>query len=76
MDLSLARPAAAPGVALPTAPIATAGGQDAGDASPVFDVRLPAGYREWLVVGDAHEAGSLNDTRVSWLTRWSERLSD
>lgn len=32
--------------------------------SPVFGVKLPAGYRDWRAVSVAHEAGSLNDIRI------------
>lgn len=32
--------------------------------SPVFDVKLPPGYRDWRVISVAHEAGGLNDIRV------------
>jgi Cytochrome P460 len=31
---------------------------------PVFDVKLPAGYRDWKLVSVAHEEGSLNDLRA------------
>jgi hypothetical protein len=41
----------------------TAGSAD-DDASAVFGVRLPAGYREWQLIGVAHEAGGLNDIRA------------
>lgn len=34
------------------------------DASPIFGIRLPAGYREWQMISVAHEAGSLNDIRA------------
>ena len=31
-----------------------------GAATPVFDVnQMPAGYRDWKVVSEAHEAGNL-----------------
>lgn len=33
-------------------------------ASPIFGVRLPAGYRDWRVISVAHEEGSLNDLRA------------
>jgi cytochrome P460 len=33
-------------------------------AGPVFDVKLPAGYRDWKLVSVAHEEGSLNDLRA------------
>jgi hypothetical protein len=45
------------------AAIAAAGAMEE-NASPLFGVRLPAGYRQWQVVSAAHEAGSLNDIRV------------
>ena len=35
-----------------------------GTAAPVFDVKLPAGYRDWKLISVAHEAGSLNDLRA------------
>jgi hypothetical protein len=38
--------------------------RDPQEASPVFGVPLPPGYRGWQVVSAAHEAGSLNDIRV------------
>jgi hypothetical protein len=34
------------------------------DASAVFGVRIPAGYRDWRLISVAHEAGSLNDIRA------------
>ncbi len=34
------------------------------DASPIFGVKLPAGYRDWQMISVAHEAGSLNDLRA------------
>src|SRR3954453_19566408 len=40
-----------------------AAGQNA-DESPVFGIKLPAGYRDWRAVSVAHEAGNLNDIRV------------
>jgi hypothetical protein len=42
---------------------AGAGGAD-DDGSPIFDVRLPAGYRDWPVISVAHEAGKNNDIRA------------
>jgi hypothetical protein len=35
-----------------------------GAASPVFDVKIPAGYRDWKLISVAHEEGSLNDLRA------------
>ena len=40
-----------------------AGGAD-DEASPIFGVKLPAGYRDWRVISVAHEAGSINDIRA------------
>jgi hypothetical protein len=34
------------------------------DASPVFGVKLPDGYRDWRVITVAHEAGKNNDIRA------------
>jgi hypothetical protein len=40
----------------------------AGDAddqgSPIYGVKIPAGYREWPLVAVAHETGDLNDLRA------------
>jgi hypothetical protein len=33
-------------------------------AAPVFDVKIPAGYRDWRLISVAHEAGNLNDLRA------------
>jgi hypothetical protein len=41
----------------------TAGKAD-DEGSPIYDVKIPAGYRDWSVVNVAHEAGELNDLRV------------
>jgi hypothetical protein len=35
-----------------------------GEVAPIYGVRIPAGYRDWVVVNVAHEAGNLNDFRV------------
>lgn len=43
-------------------PVATGGADD--NASAVFRVELPAGYRDGHLIGVAHEAGSLNDLRA------------
>jgi hypothetical protein len=34
------------------------------EISPIFGVKLPAGYRDWQMISVAHEAGSLNDFRA------------
>ena len=43
-------------------PIAAGSADD--EASPIFGVKLPAGYRDWQMISVAHEAGSLNDIRA------------
>jgi Cytochrome P460 len=35
----------------------TAGRADDGEASPIFGVKIPAGYRQWELVAVSHEAG-------------------
>ena len=47
-----------------TGSIAISDGNDSSNTSPVYGVGLPLGYRDWQVVGVAHEAGALNDIRV------------
>jgi len=39
-------------------------GPAVGEGSAVFGVELPAGYRDWRLIGVAHEAGGLNDLRA------------
>ena len=34
------------------------------DASPIFGVRIPEGYRDWTMISVAHEAGNNNDIRA------------
>lgn len=36
----------------------------AGDASPIYGVKVPEGYREWRLITVAHEAGKNNDIRA------------
>ena len=33
-------------------------------AVPMFDVKIPAGYRDWKLISVAHEAGNNNDLRA------------
>jgi hypothetical protein len=33
------------------------------DGSPIFHVRIPAGYRQWELIAPSHEAGSLDELR-------------
>ncbi|MDH7972854.1 cytochrome P460 family protein [Sphingomonas sp. AR_OL41] len=56
--------ATASAIALSLCAVTGAAVQQAPNASPVYGVRLPAGYRDWQVVSVAHEAGGLNDIRV------------
>ena len=48
--------------ALALVPLAASGVAD--DASAVFGVTLPPGYRDWQVISVAHEAGNTNDIRA------------
>lgn len=44
--------------------LAPASGQDSGEASPIYGVKLPGGYRRWQLISVAHEEGALNDIRA------------
>lgn len=33
------------------------------DSSPIFGVRIPAGYRQWELIAPSHETGSFNELR-------------
>jgi cytochrome P460 len=33
-------------------------------SSPIFGVKIPAGYRDWRLISVAHEEGNLNDLRA------------
>jgi len=35
-----------------------------GQVSPIYGIRLPAGYRDWKLISVAHEEGNLNDLRA------------
>jgi hypothetical protein len=35
-----------------------------GEGSPIYDVTIPAGYRQWEVVAPSQEAGNLDELRV------------
>jgi hypothetical protein len=47
-------------VACAVAPTPFAAGHD---ASPIFGVTIPAGYRQWELIAPSHEAGNLNELR-------------
>lgn len=32
--------------------------------APIFGIKIPAGYRDWMLVSVAHEEGNLNDIRA------------
>jgi Cytochrome P460 len=42
--------------------VPTDGGAD-DDSSPIFGVRIPAGYRQWELIAPSHEAGNFNELR-------------
>jgi hypothetical protein len=44
--------------------MAPASGQPDGEASPIFGIKIPPGYRDWKLISVAHEAGDLNDLRA------------
>jgi hypothetical protein len=39
-------------------------GGDEGEASPIFGVKIPAGYRGWKLISVAREEGDFNDLRA------------
>ena len=41
----------------------TAGGAD-DDASPIYGITIPAGYRQWELISVAHEAANYDDLRA------------
>jgi hypothetical protein len=49
------------GVIAYTAPVS---GQAAGEAAPIYGIKIPAGYRDWRLISVAHEEGNLNDLRA------------
>jgi Cytochrome P460 len=44
--------------------MAHASGRSDDEASPVFGVKIPPGYRDWKLISVAHEEGNLNDLRA------------
>ena len=38
-------------------------GEAADDSSPIFGVKIPAGYRNWELIPPSHEAGGFNELR-------------
>jgi hypothetical protein len=39
-------------------------GQSKGNAAPVYLTKMLSGYRDWMLISVAHEAGNLNDIRA------------
>jgi hypothetical protein len=44
--------------------MAPAAGQADAQSSPIFGIKIPAGYRDWRLISVAHEEGNLNDFRA------------
>jgi Cytochrome P460 len=44
--------------------VARGAGQADGEATPLFGVKLPRGYRDWRVISVGHEEGRQNDLRA------------
>jgi hypothetical protein len=44
--------------------MAHASGRSDGEANPVFEIKIPPGYRDWKLISVAHEEGNLNDLRA------------
>ncbi len=44
--------------------MAPASGQADGEVAPIFEVRIPPGYRDWRLISVAREEGDLNDLRA------------
>lgn len=59
--LLLATIAAVAGVAVSTSP---ASGHEDEAVAPVFNIKIPTGYRDWRLISVAHEEGNLNDIRA------------
>jgi hypothetical protein len=41
-----------------------AAGEVGDDSSPIFGVRIPAGYRQWAVIAPSYEGGGFDELRV------------
>jgi Cytochrome P460 len=44
--------------------MAPASGQADGEAAPIFEVKIPPGYRDWRLISVAREEGDLDDLRA------------
>src|ERR1700690_2883577 len=43
---------------------AAASGRADEEATPLFGIKIPSGYRDWRLISVAHEEGNLNDIRA------------
>ncbi|MGO9394854.1 MAG: cytochrome P460 family protein [Desulfobaccales bacterium] len=64
MKRSAFLPVAVAAVVAVVAFTALASGRAGGEATPIFGVKIPPGYRDWRLISVAHEAGNLNDFRA------------
>jgi hypothetical protein len=70
----------------PSRPIQSAAGREASptrpeaadaNASPVYGVTIPVGFRHWELIAPSQEAGSLNELRgETWKRRRDESVSE
>jgi len=44
--------------------VSRASGQGDGDSVPIFEIKLPTGYRDWKLISIAREEGRLDDIRA------------
>jgi hypothetical protein len=44
--------------------LAPAAGQAEGEASPIYGIKIPPGYRDWKLISVAREEGNFNDLRA------------
>jgi len=62
-SISILAFAAATATCIIAAMAPTAGRAD-DEASPIFGIKIPRGYRDWKLISVAHEEGNLNDLRA------------
>ena len=55
---------------------APAYGQTDGEASPIYGVKPPEGYRDWTLISVAHVGGSFNDLRAKLVRDATADYSD
>jgi hypothetical protein len=61
-QISLLVKAAAAVCAITLMTFAASGTHD--QAAPIFEIKIPPGYRDWKLISVAHEEGNLNDLRA------------